>query len=191
MGAFSFYPTKNLGALGDGGAVVTSDAALAAALRELRQYGWRQKYHVVRRGGRNSRLDEMQAAFLRVKLPHLAHDNDARLAIANRYREALRRLPVIVPPWRDGEFVAHLFVVRCRERDALRGRLASGGIVTDVHYPVADHMQPARFGSALRLPLTEAACDEVLTLPCRPGMAMSQVDRTIAAIRRHFDNTHG
>jgi dTDP-3-amino-2,3,6-trideoxy-4-keto-D-glucose/dTDP-3-amino-3,4,6-trideoxy-alpha-D-glucose/dTDP-2,6-dideoxy-D-kanosamine transaminase len=186
LGAFSFYPTKNLGALGDGGAVITSDAGLAATLRSLRQYGWGDKYRVVRAGGRNSRLDELQAAFLRVKLPHLTRWNAERLVLAERYREGLRGLPLRVPPWREGEYVAHLFVVLCAGRDGLREHLAREGIATDVHYPVGDHLQDVASSPLPHLPLTEAACREVVTLPCFPGMPTAQVDRVIAAIAAYF-----
>lgn len=187
LGCFSFYPTKNLGALGDGGAVISSDADLASRLRSLRQYGWGDKYHVDRGDGRNSRLDEMQAAFLRAKLPHLSVWNAARVAIARRYRRGLADLPVEVPDWRDGEYVAHLFVIRCGDRDALRAHLAAEGIGSDVHYPVPDYAQPAESGLAHpHLAVTEAACREILTLPCFPGMTDAEVDRVVVAIRTHY-----
>jgi aminotransferase EvaB len=133
LGCYSFYPTKNLGALGDGGAVITSDANLASRVRSLRQYGWSSRYCVDRAGGRNSRLDEMQAAFLRVKLPNLPAWNAARVAIARRYCDGLRGLPLRVPGWRNGEYVAHLFVISCADRGPLRARLAAAGICTEIH----------------------------------------------------------
>ncbi|MFO1305811.1 MAG: DegT/DnrJ/EryC1/StrS family aminotransferase [Burkholderiales bacterium] len=186
-GCFSFYPTKNLGALGDGGAVVTSDEAVAQRVRALRQYGWDQKYRVAHAGGGNSRLDELQAAFLRAKLPRLAQANAARVAIAQRYREGLAGLPVALPQWRDGEYVAHLFVIRCRDREALRASLARAGIGTDIHYPIADHEQPVEDAvSRPSLPVTEAACRDVLTLPCFPGLRTDECDRVIAAVRAHY-----
>ncbi len=187
-GCFSFYPTKNLGALGDGGAIVTSDAGIGARARSLRQYGWGVKYHVVESGGRNSRLDELQAAFLRVKLPRLAAGNAARVAVAARYCEALAGLPLRLPRWTGGDYVAHLFVVRSRDREALRTHLGRAGIGTDVHYPVPDHLQPA--GAAhprVRLPATEAACNEVLTLPCYPDLRDAEIDRVVDALRTFFD----
>jgi dTDP-3-amino-2,3,6-trideoxy-4-keto-D-glucose/dTDP-3-amino-3,4,6-trideoxy-alpha-D-glucose/dTDP-2,6-dideoxy-D-kanosamine transaminase len=187
LGCFSFYPTKNLGALGDGGAVVTSDDGLAAEVRSLRQYGWGRKYCVEREGGRNSRLDEMQAAMLRVRLPHLRRANGARMAIARRYRERMGNLPVHVADWSAGEYVAHLFVVRCRDREALRARLAAHGIGTDVHYPIPDHLQPTEIPRKhAPMPMTEAACREVLTLPCFPGMTDADLDRVIDAVRSHY-----
>ena len=187
-GCFSFYPTKNLGALGDGGAVITSDAQMASRLRALRQYGWSTRYRIEHAGGRNSRLDELQAAFLRTKLPRLPAWNAARVAIATRYRNGLRGLPLRLPDCPGGEYVAHLFVVRCADRDALRSHLAGARIGTAVHYPVPDHLQPIEQvdGIARHLPMTESACREVLSLPCYPGMTDADVDRVIAAIRVHY-----
>ena len=170
--------------MGDGGAVVTGDPAVAARIRSLRQYGWREKYEVVLAGGRNSRLDELQAAVLRAKLPWLERWNAARVAVAQRYREALAGLPLGVPEPGDGDDVAHLFVVRSRHRDALRAHLAAAGVGTDVHYPRPDHLQPARAHVAhAPLPVTEAACGEVLTLPCFPGMHDDEIGRVSEAVR--------
>lgn len=186
-GCFSFYPTKNLGAIGDGGAIVTSRAELSAWLRSLRQYGWGQKYRVERRGGRNSRLDELQAAFLRVKLARLADWNAARVAIARLYGEGLRDLGLVLPDFRGEEYVGHLFVICAPDRDSLRAHLAKHGIETDVHYPVPDFLQPVR-ASAPRatLPVTERACREVVTLPCYPGLSTAHVDRIIQCVRQHY-----
>jgi len=166
---------------------VTSDEGVAQRVRSLRQYGWDQKYRVAREGGRNSRLDELQAALLRAKLPRLAQANDARVAIALRYREGLAGLPVELPWWQDDEYVAHLFVIRCRDRDALRASLTGAGIGTDIHYPIADHEQPVE-ATAVRpsLPATEAACREIVSLPCFPGLRADEVDRVIAAVRAHY-----
>jgi aminotransferase EvaB len=185
-GCFSFYPTKNLGAVGDGGTIVTSDRGIAARARSLRQYGWSTKFRVENPGARNSRLDELQAAFLRVKLPRLAGWNAARVAIARRYCDGLRGLPIVLPAWRHGENVNHLFVVRAHDREALRASLSAQGIGSDVHYPIADHRQPVREPSDANLPVTEAACDEVVTLPCYPGLAADQVQRVIDAVRNHY-----
>jgi dTDP-4-amino-4,6-dideoxygalactose transaminase len=186
-GCFSFYPTKNLGALGDGGAVITPSDEIAASMRALRQYGWSTQYHVDRHGGRNSRLDALQAAFLRVKLSRLTGWNDERRAIARRYREALPGLGWAGRTFDDGDDVAHLVVVRSREREALRAALASEGIATGVHYPIADHRQLVRrASSAPSLPVTEAACREVVTLPCYPGLAGDDVDRVIRTVRANL-----
>jgi dTDP-3-amino-2,3,6-trideoxy-4-keto-D-glucose/dTDP-3-amino-3,4,6-trideoxy-alpha-D-glucose/dTDP-2,6-dideoxy-D-kanosamine transaminase len=186
-GCFSFYPTKNLGALGDAGAIVTSDGEIAARARALRQYGWSSRYRTENAGGRNSRLDELQAAFLRVKLPRLSAVNAARTAIAHRYREGLRDLGVTLPERDEEDFVAHLVVIRVADRDAFRARLAQEGIETSVHYPIADYHQPVR-ASKPQAPLTttEAACREVVTLPCFPGLPIEAVDHVVRAVRRHY-----
>lgn len=184
VGCFSFYPTKNLGALGDGGALVTADTALAERLRALRQYGWGAKYEVVRAGGCNSRLDELQAAVLSAKLPLLDAANARRRAIAARYGAAFAHLPLHAPPAETEDYVAHLYVVRSARRDALRAHLTAQGIASDVHYPIADHQQPVQACAyaGVRLPVTESACAQVLTLPCFPGMTHEQADRVIAAV---------
>ena len=186
-GCFSFYPTKNLGALGDAGAVITSDPALAARVRVLRQYGWRDKYQVDHPGGRNSRLDELQAAFLRVKLRRLNAANRARVAIAERYCRGLRGLDVTLPEWHADDYVSHLFVVRVRDRSALRAHLATQRIGTEIHYPIPDHRQPVRaLLPQAHLPLTELACREVVTLPCYPGLASADVDRIVESVHAHY-----
>ena len=182
--SFSFYPTKNLGALGDGGAVVTSDAAIAQRMRALRQYGWSDKYKVQVAGARNSRLDEMQAAILSAFLPSLDAANARRLAIAERYRAGLDHPEVQVPNAAGAAYVGHLYVVRSPRRDALRAHLREAGIASDVHYPIPDHRQPVfgeRFAS-VRLENTELLAAEILTLPCYPEMSDADVDRVIAAV---------
>ena len=182
-GCFSFYPTKNLGALGDGGAIVTDDAGVADKVRRLRQYGWQAKYQSTDAGGRNSRLDELQAAVLSLKLPYVDAQNARRRAIATRYTERISN-PAIDVPMRDGEAdVVHLFVVRSRHRDVLAAHLRREGVQTDVHYPLPDHRQPvfgARFATT-KLPVTERLANEVLTLPCHPAMTDDEVSHVIAA----------
>lgn len=182
-GCFSFYPTKNLGALGDAGAVVTSDDEVSERLRALRQYGWSTKYRVEHPGGRNTRLDELQAAFLRVKLPRLAAWNAARVSIARHYHRGFAGLGITLPDFSGDECVAHLFVIRVQHREALRARLREAGIGTDVHYPIADHRQPVRVLDHLELPMTEAACREVVSLPCYPGLSLTHVDRVVDLVR--------
>jgi dTDP-4-amino-4,6-dideoxygalactose transaminase len=185
-GCFSFYPTKNLGALGDGGAVTTDDEALAARLRQLRQYGWRAKYQVAAGGGINSRLDDLQAAALSVKLPLLDAANARRRAIAAAYRAALADLPLELPaPAPDGEHAFHLHVVRHARRDELRGRLAARGLATDVHYPVPAHRQEVALGRAPDggLPATERLAREVLSLPLFPAMTDGEVAAVAGAVR--------
>jgi dTDP-4-amino-4,6-dideoxygalactose transaminase len=184
IGCFSFYPTKNLGALGDGGALVTGDAALAARVRALRQYGWATKYRVDLDHGRNSRLDELQAAILNAKLPRLDRDNQRRRAIVAAYDGGLRNPQVRPPAGRGGsDDVGHLYVLRCSRRDALVAHLAALGIDSDVHYPLPDHLQPAwRVAQPPALPATEAAAAEILSLPCHPALTDEEVARVIDAV---------
>jgi len=188
IGTFSFYPTKNLGALGDGGAIVCSDDAVAQRVRQLRQYGWATKYHVAADGGRNSRLDEVQAAILRTKLPHLDAWNGQRRNIAKHYNEAFAELPVRCPVSTGDDYVAHLYVLRMKNRDLFREFLGTHGIATDVHYPVPDHKQPVveNEQGPWALPDTETACAEVVTLPCFPGLPDADVARVIKAVTRYF-----
>jgi len=173
LAAFSFYPTKNLGAFGDGGAVLTNDAALADRARQLRQYGWRERY-VSETRGLNSRLDELQAAILRVKLPHLDDWNDRRRALAGRYDDLLSGLGLTLPARpSDATHVYHQYVIRLPKRDGLQAFLARQGIQTLIHYPVPVHLQAAYrdLGYAHGdLPITEQAAQEVLSLPLYPEM---------------------
>jgi dTDP-4-amino-4,6-dideoxygalactose transaminase len=187
LGCFSFYPTKNLGAFGDGGAIVTDDDALAERLRALRQYGWRQRY-VSDIAGVNSRLDELQAAILRVRLAALDGDNAERQRIAARYDEGLRDLPLALPARRAGTSHAfHQYVVRSGARDALKAALGARGVGTNIHYPVPVHLQPAYRGRVALGPgglsRSEAAAREVLSLPMYPQLADDAVERVIAALR--------
>jgi dTDP-3-amino-2,3,6-trideoxy-4-keto-D-glucose/dTDP-3-amino-3,4,6-trideoxy-alpha-D-glucose/dTDP-2,6-dideoxy-D-kanosamine transaminase len=186
IGCFSFYPTKNLGALGDGGALITSDGAAAARIRALRQYGWSAKYTAGTPNGRNSRLDEVQAAVLLVKLPRLEGWNGRRREIAAAYSQALAGLELELPPPCGPEAVAHLYVVRSRRRGELQESLRAAGIGTDIHYPIPDHRQPAAAGrpwAAVELPVTERCCREALTLPCFPEMTDEEVRRVADAVR--------
>ncbi|MDB4945223.1 MAG: erythromycin biosynthesis sensory transduction protein eryC1 [Labilithrix sp.] len=186
LAAFSFYPTKNLGAMGDGGMVVTGDAALAARVRELREYGWRERY-VSAVTGVNSRLDELQAAILRVKLRKLDADNDARRAVAARYVKGLAATGLVLPVERPGaRHVYHLFVVRAPgRRDELQAKAKAQGVGTLIHYPVPIHLQPAyrgRLRGADRLPETERAAREVLSLPMFPELPHADVDTVIRVL---------
>lgn len=182
--SFSFYPTKNLGALGDGGAITTNDRNLAAQLRSLRQYGWESKYRAVVSGGRNSRLDEMQAAILRAKLPLLEGWNRRRRTIAARYSAEIVNPRVACPRARGEEYVAHLYVVTCKDRDGLRTHLSDALISTDVHYPIPDHQQPVLAGKleGATLPVTEALAPRILTLPCYPELTDGEVTRVIETV---------
>lgn len=188
IAAFSLYPTKNLGALGDGGILVTDDDALAERLGALREYGWRTRY-VSDLAGMNSRLDELQAAILRVKLAALDADNARRAAIAERYDAALADLPLVLPARAPGaSHVFHQYVVRSPRRDALREALRANGIGTNIHYPVPVHLQPAYRGrvalGASGLAESERAAREVLSLPMFPQLEEAQAMRVVAALRQ-------
>ncbi|MCS6802825.1 MAG: DegT/DnrJ/EryC1/StrS family aminotransferase [Chloroflexota bacterium] len=183
---FSFYPTKNLGALGDGGMLVTNDEEIAKEARLLREYGWADRY-VSHRAGWNSRLDELQAAILRVKLRYLDADNLRRRAIADRYDRELADLGVALPARRPGAaHVFHLYVIRHPERDRLLEFCRRHGIAPGVHYPVPVHLQPAyrgRLPGADQLPETERAAREVLSLPMYPELTEDEVASVIATVR--------
>lgn len=185
MGAFSFYPTKNLGGLGDGGAVTTNDAALAERVRLLRQYGW-DKHRCSSSPGFNSRLDELQSAVLRVKLRHLDEENARRRVLAARYTSLLRGTAVLVPEERVNEqHVYHQYVVRVRRRDAARAHLSSKGIGTLIHYPVPVHLQPAyrgRIPLVGALPKTEEVAAQVISLPIYPELTTKAVEEVATEI---------
>jgi dTDP-3-amino-3,4,6-trideoxy-alpha-D-glucose transaminase len=183
-GAFSFYPTKNLGALGDAGAVVTRDASLAARVARLRNGGQTDRYRHVEIG-MNSRLDEMQAAILRARLPHLGGRTDRRRTLAAQYRSLLAGAAIDVPPEIDAGHVYHLFPIRARARAALQDRLLASGIETLVHYPTVIPQQPA-FGSVppSDCPHAVRAAGEVLSLPLYPGLSADAVKAVAAAVRK-------
>lgn len=180
--AYSFYPTKNLGAFGDGGAVCTGDTQLAARIRRLRNGGQTARDHHAEPAG-HSRLDELQAAVLRARLPYLPGWTARRRALAARYREGLSGCAVCVPPESDAGHVYHLFPIRTPARDGLRAHLSAREIDTLVHYPVPMPAQPA-FASAAPLPCPIAAtvCDELVSLPLYPGLDDTAVTRVIEAV---------
>ncbi len=183
---WSFYPGKNLGALGDGGAVTTNRADLADRIRVLRNYGSRVKY-VNEVQGVNSRLDPIQAAVLRAKLPHLDAWTDRRRAIAATYAEGLRDSGLIlphVPDWADP--VWHLYVLRAPDRDGLQKRLAEAGVGTLIHYPIPPHMQAAYASEGIPVesfPIAKELADEVLSLPMGPQLADADAGAVISAIK--------
>lgn len=182
--SFSFYPTKNLGALGDGGAIATNSAAIAERVSRLRQYGWTDKYRVEFAGARNSRLDEMQAAILLAFLPHLDAANARRREIASRYSTMIKHTDVLLPASMGAEYVGHLYVIRSPHRDSLRAHLRSLDIASDVHYPIPDYRQPV-FGerfAQMRLVNTEQLAAEILTLPCYPEMTGVQINEVISGV---------
>ena len=178
--AFSFYPGKNLGALGDGGAVVTNDDQLAEVLFSLRNYGSEVKYYNDFIGV-NSRLDELQAAFLNVKLPNLDSDNQHRKTIANRYLSEIKNDKIMLPFWDFSDnHVFHLFVIRTPKRSELQDYLKQNGIETILHYPVPPHKQKAfKNWNHLSFPITEKIHNEVLSLPISPIMTADEVDFVI------------
>ena len=188
--AFSFYPTKNLGALGDGGAVATKDASLAAEMAALRQYGWKERY-ISALPGINSRLDPVQAAILSIQLQHLDADNTARRRIAAVYNNGMATCGLVLPTAADQiEHVYHLYVVRCPVRTEFMGFLRDKGIGTAIHYPQPVHLQPAYSGRILLapggLPVTERIQNELVSLPMFPQLKEDEVAQVCAAVQKWF-----
>ncbi|MBF0216073.1 MAG: DegT/DnrJ/EryC1/StrS family aminotransferase [Candidatus Omnitrophica bacterium] len=189
MAAFSFYPTKNLGALGDGGIVVTDNGVLADKVRAAREYGWKERY-VSASKGMNSRLDEIQAAILRVKLKYLDMENSRRIGIAAIYKEMLSGLDIVLPYEAPNvRHVYHQFVIRSKRREELRAFLSDNGIQTAIHYPVPVHLQPAYSGSARTgksLKNTQKISGEILSLPIYPDMPEDNARRVAEKIREFY-----
>lgn len=184
--AYSFYPGKNLGALGDGGAVVTNDAELAKIIRSLRNYGSETKYENDFIGV-NSRLDELQAAFLNLKLPNLDSDNEKRRIIARRYLSEIKNDKIILPFWDfSNNHVFHLFVIRTQNREDLQQYLLENRIQTMIHYPIAPHQQKAfEPWNNLSFPITEKIHNEVLSLPVSPVMTVDEVSSIISILNKY------
>jgi len=193
--AFSFYPGKNLGALGDAGAVTTNDSALAKTIQSLRNYGSETKYYNDYIGI-NSRLDELQAAFLNVKLPNLDEENNKRRSIAERYLSEIKNDKIILPTvslrvpitigTKQSNHVFHLFVIRTKNRDELQQYLLKNGIETVIHYPIPPHKQKALSAwDNLSFPITEKIHNEVLSLPMNPVITMEEADFIIAILNRY------
>ena len=186
--AFSFYPGKNLGALGDGGAVVTSDSALADKVRAIANYGSKEKYvHLYK--GCNSRLDEFQAAFLQVKLPHLEEWNEERRRIAGRYKEEIQNDKLTFPEWDGGkDHVFHIYPILCEDRESLITYLREKGIATNVHYPTPIYEQGAyRELEAQReqYPVTNRICAQEVSIPLYPGLTKEEQDYIIESLNRY------
>lgn len=186
LAAFSFYPTKNLGALGDGGAVVTDDTKLSERVRLLREYGWKSRY-ISAIAGINSRLDELQAAILRIKLKYLDEENARRQKIADLYNGLLRTVPILLPQVAaDRTHVYHQYVIRTKSRDDLKTYLKARAIATLIHYPMPVHLQPAYRDRVLlghpQLPYTEEVCAEILSLPIDAQMGDRQVQEVCETI---------
>ncbi len=189
IAAFSFYPTKNLGCIGDGGAVLTDDAQLAAAVRRLHQYGWVERY-ISHEPGLNSRLDELQAAILRVKLTTLHDDNAGRARLATIYAAGLQGTAITAPTVpAGGTHVFHQYVVRAPRRDALVADLTARGIPLAIHYPQAVHQQPAYAGrialGAGGMTATEQICREIVSLPMHPHLGEAAVHHVLGALREY------
>ena len=187
IAAFSFYPTKNLGALGDGGMVVTGDPDLAERVRLLREYGWKERY-ISSVDGVNSRLDELQAAVLRVKLRHIDVENGYRMKVAEVYHSLLSGSGLILPRTDpESTHVYHQYVVRTSRRDALKAHLTERGIGTLIHYPVPVHRQPAyaeRLRGAQPLPNTEEIAGQILSLPMFPELGEEKARIVAREIRK-------
>ncbi len=184
--AYSFYPGKNLGALGDAGAITTNDDELAKVISSLRNYGSEKKYHN-EFIGINSRLDELQAAFLNVKLPNLDAENELRRTIAKRYLSEINNNKIVLPIWDlSSNHVFHLFVIRNDNRKVLQNYLLENGIETMIHYPIPPHKQKAFADwNSLFFPITEKIHNEVLSLPISPVMTMDEVDFVIEMINKY------
>ncbi|WP_433780612.1 DegT/DnrJ/EryC1/StrS family aminotransferase [Flavobacterium anhuiense] len=184
--AYSFYPGKNLGCLGDGGAITTNDEALAKVLFSLRNYGSEKKYHN-EFVGVNSRLDELQAGFLNLKLPNLDSDNEKRRAIAERYLKEIKNHKIVLPFWDfSNNHVFHLFVIRTENREKLQDYLAQNNIQTVIHYPIPPHKQKAfSQWNNLSFPITEKIHKEVLSLPISPVLTESEVDYIIEILNQY------
>lgn len=178
-GIFSFYPTKNLGGLGDGGALISSDLKFDASIRKLRTYGWGSKYHTELSFGRNSRLDELQAAYLRINLKYLDFDNNARLQVAKRYDSSFSNLKEDFPKFNQGSHVFHLYTMRIQDRDDYRSFMTENGIGTEIHFPVPDYKQNNVRVNDISLKNTEELARQIVSLPCHPNLSVSDQERII------------
>lgn len=190
VNATSFYPTKNLGALGDGGAITTNETRLAEFARTFRNYGSAVKNNAEELGI-NSRLDELQAAFLSIKLTHLDYWNDQRRVLAEKYSDLLKNVSGMSPPWcaSDAKHVYHLYVVQAAKRDALKSYLSENGIETMIHYPIPPHLQKAYFNLGFekgRFPIAEKLASSILSLPMWPGMTDEEIDYVSEKIKKFY-----
>jgi dTDP-4-amino-4,6-dideoxygalactose transaminase len=189
IGCFSCYPTKNLGAMGDAGLVTTNSSELAEKIRMLREYGWKNR--ISKFSGRNSRLDELQAAILRVKLKYLDQDNAKRMRLAEYYTEHLLNLPIQLPKLRKrAEHVFHQYVIQLENRDNLLERLKDNGIQAGIHYPIPVHLQPAykdRVTLATDMSITETLSQRIISLPIYPELSMSDAKTITDTIQIEFE----
>jgi dTDP-4-amino-4,6-dideoxygalactose transaminase len=175
ISTFSFYPTKNLGALGDAGAVITDNDEIFAKLNKLHTYGWGEKYRVEIGRGRNSRLDEIQAAILRVFLRHLNSDNEKRLQIAEFYNENILSKKIQKPLWKEGQYVAHIYAVTSDSRDHILSELFNAGIGFAIHYPIPDHKQFTSQHKEMSLKNSELLSNSIFSLPCYPELSHDEM----------------
>jgi len=184
ISCFSFYPTKNLGALGDGGAIATSNLQLAETVARLRQYGWSSKYEVTLGHASNSRLDEMQAAILLGFLPLLDGWNERRRTIAKLYASLISHPNIKLPAFVGEEYVGHLYVIQTENPVGLRDHLKKNDIASEVHYPIPDYRQPVfkHTYADISLANTEALAKNILTLPCYPELTDEQVHQIAEAV---------
>ena len=189
LGCYSFYPTKNLGAIGDGGAIVTDDRKLAKKVKLLREYGWEQRY-ISTKNGWNSRLDEVQAAIHRIKLNHLDDDNNKRIERANKYILNLKDSPIDLPISKKSiNHVYHLFVIKVKSRDDLKEYLNNQGIQTTIQYPIPIHKQKYynKIVSNISLPITEQYANKILSLPIYPELEIESVDNVCDIIKNYYE----
>jgi len=189
IGCFSFYPTKNLGAIGDGGALVTNDERLAEKIRLLREYGWKKRY-ISSEEGWNSRLDEIQAAILRVKLKKLDNDNTCRRQHACEYENVLKDIPLTLPRVRNYvSHIYHLYVVKTNERDKLKAHLLDQNINTTIQYPVPIHKQEyyKKIAGSISLPKTEQTAETILSLPMYPELKITEQQEVVNAIQNYYE----
>ena len=191
ISCYSCYPTKNLGALGDAGLITTNDSKLNKKIKMLREYGWKNRY-VSEFNGRNSRLDEIQAGILNIKLKYLDRDNEKRIKIAETYQKQLSKLEIITPKKeRDVDHVYHLYVIRTKYRDNLKKYLFKNKITTGIHYPIPIHLQPAyknKISTAKFMAISESLAKQILSLPIYPELSLRDVKFTCNKIEKFFKN---
>ncbi len=189
IASFSFYPTKNMGALGDAGAINSSDETLFNAVKKLKQYGWSSKYLIDTSHGRNSRMDEMQAGALNIFINHIDGWNLKRQKIAKRYMKGLKDLDLTLPLDQAEGSVFHLFIIRLNKRNELKEYLHENGVQTDIHYPVPDHKQEIMKNLdfiAMDLSKTEQYSSEIITLPCYPELSEDKIDYVIQKVKSFY-----
>ena len=182
ISTFSFYPTKNLGALGDAGAIVTNSSDLFSRLLKLRTYGWGEKYRVEISGGRNSRLDEVQAAVLRALLPHLDAENEKRLEIANFYNDNIVHQEMGKPIWEKGQYVGHIYAVTSAFRGKYLDKLMKSGVGHAIHYPIPDYRQMSNSRIVRGMINSDLLAESIFSLPCYPELTLAEMELVVETI---------